>query len=153
MAAYARVVSIPPARFGVMMRRGLTGRCAWCGVLLPFSRRWLGKRERCRRCGLRWRREEGFELGATTVNMIMSMVAVLAVFIVGMVMRGGSGAVWPVAVAAVVVGFLVPVLIYPVAYTTWQAVDLRGEPPTESEIAEARSMVVSVAVSASPDNA
>jgi hypothetical protein len=29
---------------------------------------------------------------------------------------------------------VVPVLIYPLAYTTWQAVDLRGEPPSAAEL-------------------
>jgi uncharacterized protein (DUF983 family) len=106
-------------------------------VFLPFARRWLAKRDRCRRCGLQWRREEGFELGAVTMNMIVTMLAVLAVFIVGMVLRGSDGAVWPVAVAAVVAGLVVPVLIYPLAYTTWQAVDLRGEPPSAAELDEA----------------
>ena len=63
---------------GTAFWRGLRLRCAWCGSRRTFIRRWLGKYERCRTCGLRWRREEGFELGPVALNTVITF-AVLAI--------------------------------------------------------------------------
>ena len=60
--------------FGRMVRRALVLHCPWCGSRRTFIRRWLGKYERCRTCGIRWRREEGFELGAVTVNTVITFI-------------------------------------------------------------------------------
>jgi uncharacterized protein (DUF983 family) len=56
-----------------MLIRGLLRRCAWCGGKGAFFNGWFKREDRCHTCGLLWqRRLEGFELGAMTMNVLVS---------------------------------------------------------------------------------
>jgi hypothetical protein len=60
-----------------------------------------------------WRRSDvGFELGAMTVNIMVTFGLIV--------------------VALVVAATVVPVVLYPVSYTLWQALDLAMRPPEKS---------------------
>ncbi len=124
-----------------MLWRALRLRCPWCGARRTFLRGWFSRYERCRTCGLQWRREHGFELGPMTLNIIVTFI----VLIVGMsVSIGLTLPDIPVArlvVSLVAIGVVVPLLLYPFSYTVWLAGDLAVHPPDDRELAENRQAV------------
>ncbi len=127
--------------FGRMMRRAVLLRCPWCGSRRTFIRRWLGKYERCRTCGVRWRREEGFELGAVTVNTVLTFVVLTAGMTVGFVLTAPDIPVLPMVLSLVGVAVLMPIVIYPFTYTIWLAFDLAVHRPDPAELANAAAVV------------
>jgi uncharacterized protein (DUF983 family) len=93
-----------------MLFRGVRRACPWCGGRHAFFVGWFHKEAHCRSCGLRWRRGDvGFELAALT----WPDIAVTPMLIVL-----GAGAV------------ILPILLYPVSYTLWQALDIAMRPVT-----------------------
>jgi uncharacterized protein (DUF983 family) len=114
----------------VMMRRGALRRCPWCGDRRAYFTGWFAKQERCRRCGTSWRRDDvGFELGAATVNIIITFGVLLVGATVGVIATSPDIAVLQIVVGLVVAAVVLPVLVYPVSYTLWQAIDLAMRPP------------------------
>jgi uncharacterized protein (DUF983 family) len=117
-----------------MLGRGARRRCPWCGGRGAFFVSWFKTQERCRTCGLGWRRGyEGFELGAVSVNVIV----VFGVLIVGAAIGIGVTApdipVVALVVALGAVGIILPVVLYPVSYTLWQALDIAMHPPDPAD--------------------
>jgi uncharacterized protein (DUF983 family) len=131
-----------------MLGRGLLRRCPWCGSRRTFIRRWLGKRERCQTCGIRWHREEGIEFGALMLNTAFTFAAIAVAMIIGFVGAGTDVAVVPLISVCFGLAVVVPLIVYPFTFTLWLAIDLAGHRPTEAELAEAAS-----AVSAQPQAA
>ena len=127
--------------FGRMVRRALLLRCPWCGARRTFIRRWLGKHERCRTCGICWRREEGFELGAVTVNTVLTFIVLTAAMTVGFVTTSPDIPVAPMVLALIGVAVLMPIVIYPFTFTIWLAFDLAVRRPEPRELAEASAAV------------
>lgn len=115
--------------FPKMLIRGITRRCPWCGGRGAFFTQWLRKSPSCLTCGIKWRRDDvGFELGAG---------AIAAIIVLGplMLLLGAIVAVnWPeVPVAQMFIvlgigGLILPVVLHPVTYTIWQAIDLKMRP-------------------------
>jgi uncharacterized protein (DUF983 family) len=99
--------------FGRMMRRAIVLLCPWCGARRTFIRRWLGKYDRCRTCGIRWRREEGFELGAVTINTVLTFIVLTAGMTVGFIMTAPDIPVLPMVLSLLGVALLMPIVIYP----------------------------------------
>src|SRR3954465_6779271 len=99
--------------FGRMMRRALILHCPWCGARRTFIRRWLGKYERCRTCGLRWRREEGFEFGAVALNTVITFAALGLGLLIGSILSYPDIAVREIIFSLIGVAVLMPVVIYP----------------------------------------
>ncbi len=104
-------------------------------------RRWFGKHARCHSCGIRWRREEGSELGALTVNTILTFGALTIGMVVGFVATWPDIAVLPLVLVLGVIAVVMPIVIYPVTYTLWLAFDLRVHPPDPAELADAAAAV------------
>jgi uncharacterized protein (DUF983 family) len=127
--------------FGRMTRRALVLRCPWCGARRTFICRWFGKHERCRTCGIRWRREEGFELGAVTINTILTFIVLVAAMTVGFVVTSPDIPVMPMVLTLVGVAVLMPILIYPFTFTIWLAFDLATHRPEPAELAQAAAAV------------
>jgi uncharacterized protein (DUF983 family) len=127
--------------FGRMMRRAVMLRCPWCGSRRTFIRRWFGKHERCRTCGIRWRREEGFELGAVTVNTVLTFIVLTAGMTVGFVLTAPDIPVLPMVLSLVGVAVLMPIVIYPFTYTIWLAFDLGVHRPEVAELASAAAAI------------
>lgn len=120
-----------------MIGRALLRRCPWCGGKGAWLTGWFGREPRCRTCGLQWdRRLDGFELGATTMNVVITFGAILATMTVGFVLTAPDIAVWPIVIAAVAVGLLLPLLIYPITQTLWLAIDLAMRAPDDDERAD-----------------
>jgi uncharacterized protein (DUF983 family) len=120
-----------------MAWRAITLRCPWCAQRRTFIRGWFRRYDRCRTCGLRWRREEGFELGALTMNTIVTFGALTIAMVVGFVVTAPDIPVLPFVLALAAVAVVVPIVIYPFTYTLWLAFDLRVHPPESAELADA----------------
>jgi uncharacterized protein (DUF983 family) len=127
--------------FGTAFSRGLRLRCAWCGSRRTFIRLWLGKYPRCRTCGLRWRREDGFEIGPLALNTVITFAVLAIGMFVGFVLTYPDVAVVPIILTLIGIAVLLPVLIYPLTFTLWFAVDVASHPPTPAELAEAATFV------------
>lgn len=121
--------------------RGAGLRCPWCASRRTFVRGWFSRHDRCRTCGIRWRREEGFELGALTMNTIITFGSLLVAAIVGFVVTWPDVPVLELVLILSAVALVVPIAIYPFTYTVWLAFDLRVKPPDAAELAEAAAAV------------
>lgn len=127
-----------------MILRALVLRCPWCGSRRTFIRRWLGKYERCRTCGIRWRREEGFELGAVTLNTVMTFIVLTICMTVGFIMTSPDIPVLPFVLSLVGIAVLMPIVIYPFTFTLWLAIDLAVHRLDEAELAKAAAAVAAM---------
>lgn len=67
-----------------------------------------------------------------TVNVIITFGLIVFGVTAGMVATAPDFAVVEIVVALVVGAAVVPVLLYPVTYTLWQALDLAMRPPEAS---------------------
>jgi uncharacterized protein (DUF983 family) len=124
------VAAVPLPAPPRLLRRGLARRCAVCGGGHLFSG-WFRMAERCGRCGIRFRREEGSWSGDIGMNTIVTFTLLFAVLLVGAL----SGMAIPtMAAAAAVVAIGVPVLFLPFSKTLWFAVDVAMRPPTGAEV-------------------
>ncbi len=113
-----------------MLWRGARRRCPWCGGRGAFFTGWFTKQDRCRTCGLGWQRGyEGFELGAMSINIIVVFGTLIVGLIVAVAVTVPDIPVVPLIVALGAVAIVLPIVIYPVSYTLWQAVDLAMHPP------------------------
>jgi uncharacterized protein (DUF983 family) len=112
-----------------MLARGLVRHCPRCGSGGLFKG-YFELREACPGCGCRFecRPEDGFFLGALTINLaITEGILLLGVFayIAVLAMSSGDGPpVWPVVTGAVVLSILLPIAFYPFAKTIWAAFEL-----------------------------
>ncbi len=123
----------PPANKGRMLIRGVVGRCPRCGGGRLFAG-WLHMVERCPTCGLRFEREEGFFLGAFVINLGVMLVALAASIAVGVALTLPDPPPGRLALAAALVGVVVPILCYPMSRTTWSAIDLWMTPLAADEV-------------------
>jgi uncharacterized protein (DUF983 family) len=120
----------------VLLGRGLTRRCAWCGDRRAFFTGWFKRVEQCRRCGHGYRRgDHAFELGAVTANIMLTFAAILVTILVTVLLTLPEGSVWWVVGSAATVAIVGPALFYPISFTLWQAIDLWMRPPTPAELA------------------
>lgn len=119
-----------------MLVRGALRRCPWCGDRRAFFTGWFAKRDECRSCGTPWRRGyEGFELGAIAMNSVVTFGLIVVGASVAMVATAPDFAVVPIVIGLVVGALVLPVALYPVSYTVWQAIDLAMRPPEPDEVA------------------
>lgn len=117
-----------------MLWRGLRRRCAWCGGRGAFFTGWFAKQARCRTCGISWQRGyEGFELGAMAISAIVCLGSLVTAFAVAIAVTWPD---LPVLGSVVILGvgaLVLPLVVYPISYTLWQAIDLAMHPPREGE--------------------
>lgn len=88
-----------------------------------------------------WNREVGVELGAVTVSTILTFGAITVCMAVGFVLTVPDVPVVPFLVGIGLVALCTPVLVYPVSYTLWLAIDLAMHPPDETELRAAADAV------------
>lgn len=120
----------------VLLWRGLTRRCAWCGDRRAYFLGWFRRQERCRNCGHGYRRgDAAFELGATTANIILTFGTLLLAILVLVALTAPDVPVLLVMVVGAGIALVGPAVFYPVSFTLWQAVDLWMRPPTPRELA------------------
>lgn len=87
--------------FTRMLGRASLLKCPWCGSRRSFVRGWFTRYDRCRTCGIAWHREEGFELGAVTVNMIVTFGALAIAMTVGFVVTAPDIPVVPLVLSLI----------------------------------------------------
>jgi uncharacterized protein (DUF983 family) len=121
-----------------MVRRGMLRRCPWCGDRRAYFTGWFAKQRACRNCGTPWRRGDvGFELGAATVNTIITFGVIIVAGGVAMIITAPDIPTVRIVIGLVIAAVVVPVLIYPMTYTLWQAFDLAMRPPQSGELPSA----------------
>jgi uncharacterized protein (DUF983 family) len=118
---------------GQIIGRGLRGRCPNCGRPTLFVH-WLRMHDRCSQCGLKFERDEGFFLGAMTVNYAFAALLFIPV-IVAAILHVLS--VLAAVILAIGVAILVPITLYPLSkivwLTLWYAVFPRDLPANRGE--------------------
>ncbi len=119
-----------------MLARGIVRRCAWCGGRGAFFTGWATKEPHCRSCGLNWRRGDvGYELGAAAIAAIICIGPI--VLMLGVILA----LTWPefdavaLFIALGAAGLILPILLYPSSYTTWQAIDIVMRPVEATDFA------------------
>jgi uncharacterized protein (DUF983 family) len=127
---------------GVMIRRALTLRCAWCGDRPGFRRGWFKRHDSCQHCGLSVQRgQDGFELGAASVNAMLSLSILIAAAAVPIIITYPEVSAKPLIIVLGAVATVLPVLLYPFTYTIWFAVELIVDPPSDADLATADARV------------
>ena len=111
-----------------MVLRGMRRRCPRCGGGKLF-RSYFRMVPECPSCGhcFEPRAEEGFFLGALTVNLgVTQGLILLGLFVYIIVLAGGGDGipVVPLLAVASVLVIALPILFYPFARTIWAACDL-----------------------------
>lgn len=112
--------------------RGLTRRCPRCGEWKIFER-WFTMVDRCPRCNLRFEREEGYWVGAMTMNIGVTELLFAALLVIAVVLTWPDIPVWPLVAAGVAINGIFPVVFYPFSKTIWLAVDLAYLHPLSTE--------------------
>lgn len=121
-----------------LLGRGVLKRCPRCGGRGLYAS-WFRMRERCPTCGLRFEREPGFFVGAYTINLAISIVAlfVLCMAFVAVKATNPDAGYLGFLVAGLVIALVAPVFCYPFSRTIWSAIDLVMTPLEPIEEAEA----------------
>lgn len=131
-------VVAPPPTISHMIGRAARLQCPRCGAGELFHH-WFHMVPRCGGCGYRFKRVDGFILGAFTLNMFLTLLSLFFV-LVWVIFREasniGSSLVPPMAVGAVLATVL-PVAFYPMSYTLWAVFDLASDPLELVEIVAA----------------
>lgn len=130
-----------------MFRRALVLKCPLCGSRRTFIKRWVGRHERCRTCGIRWNREQGFELGSVGLNFLFTFFTLAVGMVVTFVATSPDFPVRAMTVGFMAAAIVLPLFLFPFTNTLWLAVDLLAHKPDAAELAEAAD---AVAASASP---
>lgn len=146
----AGAAPVPRQPVSRMFGRAFVLACPWCGSRRTFLRGWFRRYDRCRTCGVSWRREEGFELGAVTVNTILTFGAITVAMAVGIVLTVPDIPALPLVIGLLALAVVMPVAIYPFTYTIWLAFDLAVHPPDRAELDEAMAAVASGAAGQPP---
>ena len=91
-------------------------------------------KERCPRCGMKFEREEGYFLGAFTVNFGVMLLSLALFIAVGLALTLPDPPPGKLALAGMVVGVVVPTFFYPFSRTVWSAIDLIMKPLEPDEV-------------------
>ena len=103
--------------------RGLTRRCPRCGELHIFAG-FFAMKDTCPRCGLDLVREEGYYVGAMTVNVVVAEILTILLLATVTIWTWPNIPVNPLVFTGVGFNILFPLLFYPVTKTLWLAIDL-----------------------------
>ena len=122
-----------------MFRRAVVLRCPHCGNHRTFIKRWVGRYDRCRSCGIRWHREHGFELGPVALNVVATFFTLGVGMVAAFIATAPDIPVGALTGAFVGVAVLMPIVVQPFSYTIWLAFDLASRRPEEAELADAAS--------------
>lgn len=80
---------------------------------------------------MRWRRDDvGFELGAAAVAAIIVMGPLIIGMAVALAVVWPEVPVGPLLAVFLPLGLILPLVLYPMSYTVWQAVDVMMRPVT-----------------------
>jgi uncharacterized protein (DUF983 family) len=101
-----------------------------CGIGKPFLT-WWRMTEECPLCGHHYEREEGYWVSAMIVATAVTE-GLFGIFFVAVLIATIPDVQWlPVLIVGAITNVVVPVFFYPLAKTTWVAIDLRFNPPAK----------------------
>jgi uncharacterized protein (DUF983 family) len=120
-----------PSRVRLLLR-GLSRRCPVCGEA-RIRQGYFRLKASCPRCGLRFTRLEGQWSGDIGINTIVTFTLLYVVLLGGTLLMWGDIKVGPLALAALLVVVVFPVLFVPFAKTLWLAIDLAMRPVQADE--------------------
>lgn len=69
------------------------------------------------------------------MNVVLTCGLIVVGATIGMILTAPDFAVLPIVIGLVIGALVVPVVLYPVTYTLWQALDLAMRPPDAEELA------------------
>jgi uncharacterized protein (DUF983 family) len=125
-----------------MLGRAIRLRCAWCGARRGIIRDWFHRYDSCQNCGLSVQRgQEGFELGAASINAIVTLGFLIVAGAIATVVMYPDVAWVPLIVVLAIVAIGLPILLYPFTFTIWFAIELLMEKPSPVELARASERV------------
>lgn len=128
-------------------------RCGWCGSKDAFLRGWFHHDDNCRTCGISVQRgEDGFSLGAATINVILTFALLITAGAIWIVVDYPTIPVAPLLIVLGIAAVVLPIAFFPFSYTLWFAVELAMDPPSDVVLADARRRVA-VAAPVSVENA
>jgi uncharacterized protein (DUF983 family) len=100
--------------------RWLLLRCPACGlasiVLRPFQ-----IKDRCPSCGVLFKREEGFFVGAIAINVVTTEAVILLIYVAGVLVAGFD--FQSMLVALLTAAALFPVVFYHHSWSAWLTFD------------------------------
>jgi hypothetical protein len=96
-------------------------------------------KERCPRCDYTFEREEGFFLGAYTINLVIAEGLLLFLAIVPLIAILATRpdvSLWPFVGIGLAAAIVAPLVFYPFSRTIWSAIDLVLRPADRTEPAD-----------------
>jgi uncharacterized protein (DUF983 family) len=124
-----------------MFRRAAVLKCPHCGGRRSFIKRWFGRYDRCRTCGIGWHREHGFELGPIALNVVFTFASLAVIMVVAFVATAPDYNVAALMTLVVGAAVVLPLVYLPFTNTLWLAFDLAVHRPDERELAAASAAV------------
>ena len=118
-----------------MFLRGTFGRCPRCGSGGVI--RWLELKERCPRCGMKFEREEGFFLGAFTINFGVVLISLAAFIGISVAITLPDPPRIPLVIAGMLLCAVIGIGYYPFSKTVWTAFHLMLQPLSDAEVSSA----------------
>lgn len=130
-------------RLIVLLWRAFRLRCPNCGSRGIFER--FRMVEACPTCRYTFVREDGYWLGAMTVNIAVTEAAFLAVLVGGMILTWPDVPWTALLIVSVATNAIVPLVFHPFSRTIWVALDLgflqRFEPADDEDERARRNAV------------
>ncbi|MFI5235150.1 MAG: DUF983 domain-containing protein [Gemmatimonadales bacterium] len=120
-------------RAATLVLRAIRRRCPNCGGAVVFDG-WFKMKEKCPTCGIRLERgEQGYQVGAYMLNIVISELIFAAIFITTLV-RTWPDPPWTLLqFGGVALMVLLPVLFYPFSKTLFLALDLTFNPRADGD--------------------
>ena len=107
----------------LILLRGAVGSCPSCG-----SRKLFGSGMRlsgnCHSCKMDFDGPPGHWVGSVGMNTILCVISLLLTIVVSTLLLWPDLKVVPMLLPALIVGFVSPILLYPISQTLWTAIDL-----------------------------
>ena len=108
-----------PRRIGQTLWRSLKLRCPVCGgasiVARPFN-----LKHNCNACGVIFKREEGFFVGAIMANVVATEVFILMIYFALLLAESSERVMFPILFATAIA---FPLLFYHHSWSLWLAMD------------------------------
>lgn len=101
-----------------LIARGALRLCARCGQGRLFTR-WFIMRADCPRCGVHFEREQGYWLGAMTLNFAVTEAMFVVVLVTTMALTWPDVPWGKLLVAVLATNVIVPLVFYPISKTLW----------------------------------
>ena len=107
----------------IILLRGAVGSCPSCGArkLFGAGMRLSGK---CPSCQMDFDGPPGHWVGAVGINTILCVISLLLTIIASTLLLWPDLKVIPMAVPALIVGLVSPILLYPISQTLWIAIEI-----------------------------